>query len=89
MKSRTTAEFREQLSQLPTELQERADEAFERFQEDPSHPGLEFKRVHPSRPIYSARISLNYRALAVNREDTWIWFWIGSHSEYDKLLNRI
>ena len=55
----------------------------------PSHPGLHLKQVHPSRPIYSARVSLGYRALAIRDEETWIWFWIGSHSDYDQLLPRL
>ena len=41
------------------------------------------------RPIFSARVSLGYRALAIREEDTWVWFWIGSHSDYDQLLSRL
>ncbi len=37
----------------------------------------------------SARVTLDYRALATRREDRWIWFWIGSHSDYDNLLKRL
>jgi len=59
------------------------------FAQDPSHPGLNFKQVHSSRPIFSARVSLGYRALAIRDDDTWIWFWIGSHSDYDQLLSRM
>jgi hypothetical protein len=36
--------------------------------------------------IYSARISLDYRALAVLKGDRIIWYWIGSHAEYDRLV---
>jgi hypothetical protein len=53
--------------------------------QDPKHPSLQFKKVHPSRPIYSVRISLNYRALGTKDGDTVVWFWIGSHAEYDRL----
>ena len=63
--------------------------AYRMFSEDPSHPGLNFKQVHTSRPIFSARVSLGYRALAVRDGDTLIWFWIGSHADYDKLLSRL
>lgn len=59
------------------------------FSEDPSHPGLNFKQVHTSRPIFSARVSLGYRALSVREGDSLIWFWIGSHADYDKLLSRL
>ena len=28
-------------------------------------------------------------ALAVREGDVWIWFWIGSHAEYDRLLTQL
>jgi hypothetical protein len=56
---------------------------------NPSHPSLRFKRVHTIRPIYSARIGLDYRALAVVDGDAVIWFWIGSHAECDQLLRTL
>jgi len=74
---------------MPPRIQVRAREAYRTFADDPSHPGLHFKQVHSCRAIFSARVSLGYRALAVRDEDTWIWFWIGSHSDYDQLLARL
>jgi hypothetical protein len=59
------------------------------FKADPYHPGLQFKGVHTRRPIYSARIGLHYRALATIEGDTAIWFWIGPHAEYDRVLKRL
>ena len=59
------------------------------FQRNPNHPGLQFKQVHSTRPIYSARISLDYRALGILEGDEMIWFWIGSHADYDRLLAGI
>ena len=79
MTSTTTPSFRKAFDALPSEVQERAREAFARFREDPQHPGLRLKRVYDSKPIYSVRVTLAYRALAVRHEqDEWIWFWIGS-----------
>jgi hypothetical protein len=52
-------------------------------------PGLRFKQVHPTEPIYSVRISRNYRALGVREDDAMIWFWIGSHADYDDLISRM
>lgn len=89
MTSRTTAAFRKALAALPPDIQDRAREAYDRFLEEPTHPSLQLKQVHTTDPIYSARITLHYRALAVRKDDTWIWFWIGSHSDYDKLLKRL
>ena len=54
--------------------------------ENPSHPALRFKSVHPTEPIFSVRVSLHYRAVGVREGDSMIWFWIGSHDEYDRLL---
>ena len=49
-------------------------------------PGLHFKKLEGEDAIYSARIGLEYRALAVMKEDRIVWYWIGSHSEYDRLV---
>jgi hypothetical protein len=70
-------------------VQRRAREAYRLFQENPRHPGLQFKQVHPSRPIYSARVGLGYRAVAVVDGDTVVWFWIGTHADYDRLLQTL
>jgi hypothetical protein len=29
---------------------------------------------------------MRYRALAVEVDDGLLWFWVGTHAEYDKLL---
>ena len=88
MISRRTTRFKKAFASLPTEIQEAARIAYRQFRDDPAHPGLHLKQVHPSKPIYSARISLHYRALAVREGDTFVWFWIGSHSDYDQLIKR-
>ena len=88
MKSRTTERFRKAFERLPPHVQEQARQAYQRFNEDPHYPSLRFRRVHPTRPIYSVRISRDYRALGVLEGDEIIWFWIGSHSEYEGLLSR-
>ena len=63
MKSITTTAFRKTYAQLPTQIRERAYEAYLQFIEDPSHPSLRFKKIHSELPIYSVRISKNYRAV--------------------------
>lgn len=45
--------------------------------------------MHPNLPIYSARVSKNYRAVGVRNESGIIWFWIGPHADYDKLLSQL
>jgi hypothetical protein len=89
VKSRTTAQFRKLFANLPEQVQEQTRAAYRQFKENSSHPSLRFKKVHPKLPIYSARISKNYRAVGQLDGDTAIWFWIGPHAEYDKLLSQI
>ncbi len=74
---------------LPEQVQEQAREAYRQFKEDPNYPSLKFKKVHPQLPIYSARVNRDYGAVGQLDEDTVIWFWIGSHADYDKLLNQL
>ena len=89
MKSRTTSKFRKAFATLPATVQNQARQAYRKFKQNPAHPSLRFKQVHPRLPIYSARISKDYRAVAQKEGDIIIWFWIGSHAEYDKLLSQI
>ena len=89
MKSITTTAFRKTYAHLPAQIRERAYEAYLQFKEDPSHPSLRFKKIHSELPIYSVRISKNYRAVGQLDKNTIIWFWIGSHAEYDKLLLQL
>jgi len=87
--SESTDRFWEAYGRLPERIQERARNAYQRFERDPRHPGLRLKKVHASEPIYSVRISRDYRALGAREGDTMIWFWIGSHEDYDRLLQRL
>lgn len=89
MKSRITKQFRKTFSELPDQVKRQTRQAYRLFIENPRHPSLRFKQVHAVLPIYSARISLDYRAVGVLRVDTVIWFWVGIHGEYEKLLKRI
>jgi len=36
--------------------------------------------------FWSVRVGLRYRALAVEADDDLVWFWIGSHADYDDLV---
>lgn len=89
MISHTTARFRKAYRQLPSHIRKQAKNAYKLFQQNPRHPSLHFKQVHSTRPIYSVRASLDYRAVSVRDGDTLVWFWIGSHADYDKLLAQM
>jgi mRNA-degrading endonuclease RelE of RelBE toxin-antitoxin system len=88
VKSRTTTQFRKLFADLPKSVQEQTRKAYRQFKQDPSYPSLRFKKVHPKLPIYSARINKDYRAVGQLVEDSVIWFWVGSHAEYDLLLDQ-
>jgi hypothetical protein len=89
LRSRTTRRFRRAFARLPEPIKVRAREAYRRFVENPNHPGLRFKRIHPTEPIYSARVTKDYRTLGLLEEGTVIWFWIGTHADYDELISRL
>ncbi|WIG58092.1 MAG: hypothetical protein OJF49_000837 [Ktedonobacterales bacterium] len=89
MKSSRTARFRKAFDSLPPQIQEQAREAYQRFKQNPYHPGLRFKQVHPSKPIHSVRVNDDYRAVGIRDGDEIVWFWIGGHDAYDKLVGRL
>jgi len=65
VKSRTTSKFRRCFAELTPDIQRQAREAYRKFVENPHHPSLHLKKVHAGEPIYSVRISRDYRALGV------------------------
>ncbi|MCP3959151.1 MAG: type II toxin-antitoxin system HigB family toxin [bacterium] len=72
------------LDSLPGQAQELARKNFELLKQDSRHPSLHFKRVGKYR---SVRVGIHYRALAVEIPEGLLWFWIGSHAEYDRILS--
>lgn len=89
MISRTTDEFRKNFDGLPKEVQSIALSKFKIWKNNPGHPSLRFKQISSLKPVYSIRISIGYRAIGVKESDVIIWFWIGSHSDYDKLIKNL
>jgi hypothetical protein len=77
------------LAALPKSVRRQARVAYAQFGRDPRHPSLEFKKLLPSRDLWSARITDNYRAVGRWRGDVIVWFFVGSHADYDKLLQRL
>lgn len=68
---------------LPPATRDAADTAYALLKSDPHHPSLRLKRVGA---YWSARIGLRHRALAVDVEGGLLWFWIGNHADYDRLI---
>ena len=89
MTSRTTEAFRRLLAELPPPVRRQARAAYARWSVDPWQRGLQFKQVHTREPVWSVRVSLGWRAVCVRTGDVAVWFWIGSHADYDALLSRL
>lgn len=62
-----------------------ADKTFQLLKENPRHPSLQFKKVGG---FWSARVGLAYRALAVEDDAGFIWVWIGSHADYERMTRK-
>ena len=74
---------------LLPEIRARAAKQFALLKSNPQHPSLQFKKTgerHGQEP-WSARVTLNYRALAIKRPDGYLWFWIGDHKAYEALIS--
>ena len=83
MKHRATPDFWYHYRQLPTDIQNLADRCYANLKRDSRYPSLHFKKAGN---FWSVRIGLSYRAVAVQEENDIVWFWIGTHAEYDQLL---
>jgi hypothetical protein len=83
MKYRASPRFWHCYRQLPEEIQRIADRSYELLCADSRHPSLHLKRVGP---FWSVRVGLHYRALAVEEGADFTWVWIGTHAEYDRLV---
>jgi hypothetical protein len=81
----TVASFWKAYHQLPPEVQRLADANYELLKSDPRHPSRHFKKIGQ---LWSVRVGLRHRALAVESDGNLVWFWIGRHDEYDRLIDR-
>ena len=68
---------------LPAEVRQLADKSFALLKSNTQHPSLHFKKVGR---YWSARVGLHHRAVAVEAADGLLWFWIGAHDEYEKIV---
>jgi hypothetical protein len=71
-------------NKFPHHIQQLADKSFDLLKENPRHPSLHFKKVGQ---LWSVRVGAHYRALATEEGDDFIWFWIGNHDEYNRLIS--
>jgi hypothetical protein len=83
MNHRASPRFWARYRALPLEVQRLADRAHKLLLADPRHPSLHFKKIGT---LWSVRVGIHYRAVAVEDENHLLWVWIGTHAEYDRLL---
>jgi hypothetical protein len=69
---------------LPKDVRDLADKSYQLLKSDSRHPSLHFKKIGD---FWSVRIGLHYRALGTAVDDGVLWFWIGSHADYDKIVS--
>jgi hypothetical protein len=82
--SHASPEFWALYDSLPQAIREQARKQYELFALNPFHPSL---RLKPVGAFWSVRVSRSYRALAARRGDYFFWFWIGSHTDYERLVS--
>ncbi|MCK6459684.1 MAG: hypothetical protein L6Q95_07280 [Planctomycetes bacterium] len=83
MKHHASPRFWALYEALPAEVRELADKNYQLLKRDPRHPSLHFKRFGS---VWSVRVGARYRALGSDVEGGIVWFWIGTHAEYDKVV---
>ncbi len=80
---RATDRFWKCFDKLPTPVQNVAKQNFQLLKMNPRHPSLYFKKVGE---FWSAGVGLNHRALAIEDGGDFIWVWIGTHDEYERMI---
>jgi len=86
MKHLTLPRFWRHFQRLPKEVQDLAGKNFQLLKTNPTHPSLHFKKIGQQNQLWSVRIGRRYRALGREQPEGIVWFWIGSHDEYDQML---
>ncbi len=87
MISKTNADFWACFNALPEAVQRQARERFRLWQDDAFSSHLHFKLLFDD--VWSVRVNQSHRAVGRRRGNLIVWFWIGSHAEYDQLLRRL
>jgi hypothetical protein len=72
-------DFIKYFKKLPERIQTRSKQVYRQWKENPFAPNLQFKKIHPTKPVYSVRVSIH----------SILWFWIGSHEEYNKMISQV
>ncbi|WZO98435.1 hypothetical protein EP7_000014 [Isosphaeraceae bacterium EP7] len=92
IEDRRTKDSKTRFNKLPPRIQKLARATYDLFKINPSHSSLHHKPISKSKhPTYeknshSVRIGATYRALYGRVGDLRVWYWIGSHEEYNNIV---
>ena len=88
MKSKRTKQFKNLYDKLPNEVKENAKKQYKLFKNDYNHPSLRTKMIGSTKnekyKVFEISIGMGYRATYFVDSDVFVWFWIGTHSSFDK-----
>ena len=81
-----TPAFDDCLKRLPIEVQKAAKQNYDKLLANPQSVGLKTMPQTPGRyQVYSAQVGRAYRSLAIKVDNYYIWYWIGSHENYNNV----
>jgi len=80
----TSPAFWESYDKLPGYIQELADKQYKLLKTNPRHPSLQLKKVGK---YWSVRVGRRHRAVGVEIDEGLLWYWIGTHAEYDAIIH--
>jgi hypothetical protein len=83
LKHTASSDFWQCLDALPKATQDLARKNFALLKNNPRHPSLQLKRIEA---LWSARVGLHHRVLGIDAPGGIQWIWIGSHTQYDRLI---
>jgi hypothetical protein len=80
---RATRRFWECFAKLSEDVQKLARKNYALRKANPHQPSLPLKKMGK---LWSVRVGLHHRALAAEDDEGFIWGWIGTHAEYERLI---
>jgi hypothetical protein len=79
---------------VPLNIQKLAEAAFHQFRQDPSHPSLRHHSLEDNdkgrhkKGSVSVAITMKYRAIYFVDGETNVWYWIGTHNDYENFTGK-
>ncbi len=89
-----TVKFKELFGKLPESVKKLARAAYRLFRKNPSHPSLHLHDLKDNKKgqhrdsSKAVSVSAQYRAIFVVEGDTNVWYWIGTHNDYNTFTGR-